>query len=68
MRSQHIRALTGVRFFAALWVVVYHSTRHNFPFLYAHHHDAVVAVSPLVIAGVRGRRPVLHPLRASCSR
>ena len=54
MRSQHIRALTGVRFFAALWVVVYHSTRHNFPFLYSHHHDAVVAVSPLVIAGVRG--------------
>ncbi len=54
MRSQHIRALTGVRFFAALWVVVYHSTRHNFGFLYAHHHDAVVAVSPLVIAGVRG--------------
>ncbi len=54
MRSQHIRALTGVRFFAALWVVVYHSTRHNFPFLYEHHHDPVVAVSPVVIAGVRG--------------
>ncbi len=54
MRSQHIRALTGVRFFAALWVVVYHSTRHNFAFLYSHHHDAAVAVSPVVIAGVRG--------------
>ena len=34
MRSQHIRALTGLRFFAALWVVLYHSTRHNFPYLY----------------------------------
>lgn len=54
MRSQHIRALTGVRFFAALWVVLYHSTRHNFAFLYAHHHDVAVALSPLVIAGVRG--------------
>jgi peptidoglycan/LPS O-acetylase OafA/YrhL len=54
MRSQHIRALTGLRFFAALWVVLYHSTRHNFPFLYEHHHDAAVAVSPVVIAGTRG--------------
>jgi peptidoglycan/LPS O-acetylase OafA/YrhL len=54
MRSQHIRALTGVRFFAALWVVIYHSTRHNFPYLIEHQHDATVAVLPVVIAGVRG--------------
>jgi len=54
MRSQHIRALTGVRFFAAIWVVAYHSTRHNFPFLIEHHHDAVLAVLPVMIAGVRG--------------
>ena len=54
MRSQHIRALTGVRFFAALWVVLYHSFRHNFDFLYDRHHDLAVSISPLLIAGVRG--------------
>ena len=31
MRTEQIKALTGVRFFAALWVVVYHSTRANTP-------------------------------------
>ena len=54
MRSQHIRALTGVRFFAALWVVVYHCTRHNRAILVEHHADAHEIFSPLTSAGVRG--------------
>lgn len=54
MRAEHIRALTGVRFFAALWVVLYHSTRHNFDLLVRHHYDALHAVYPLTAAGVRG--------------
>lgn len=54
MRSQHIRALTGVRFFAALWVVLYHSTRHNFELLAEHHFATLHAVYPLTAAGVRG--------------
>ena len=54
MRSQHIRALTGVRFFAALWVVVYHSTRHNQALLVEHHTQAHYLVYPFTSAGVRG--------------
>lgn len=29
MRTEHIRALTGLRFFAALWVVCFHSFNHG---------------------------------------
>ena len=54
MRSQHIRALTGVRFFAALWVVVYHSTRHNGILLANHHPEIRELVWPVTSAGVRG--------------
>jgi peptidoglycan/LPS O-acetylase OafA/YrhL len=54
MRSQHIRALTGVRFFAALWVVLYHCTRHNRAVLVEDHGDLHAVFSPLTSAGVRG--------------
>jgi peptidoglycan/LPS O-acetylase OafA/YrhL len=54
MRGQHIRALTGIRFFAALWVVLYHVSRHNFDLLAEHHHGLFHAVFPVVIAGTRG--------------
>jgi peptidoglycan/LPS O-acetylase OafA/YrhL len=54
VRSEHIRALTGVRFFAALWVVVYHSTRYNQDLLVAHYPNALHLVRPLTTAGVRG--------------
>lgn len=54
MRTGHIRALTGVRFFAALWVVVYHSTRHNAELLQTHYPNALHLVSPLTGAGYRG--------------
>lgn len=54
MRTSHIRALTGVRFFAALWVVVYHSTRHNLELLEAHHPWVHDVVWPLAAQGVRG--------------
>jgi hypothetical protein len=53
MRSQHIRALTGVRFFAALWVVVYHCTRHNAILLANHHPDIRAITYPITSAGVR---------------
>ena len=54
MRSQHIRALTGVRFFAALWVVLYHTTRHNQAVLLEHHPDVLYLVYPFTGAGTRG--------------
>lgn len=54
MRSEHIRALTGVRFFAALWVVVYHSTRHNQETLVANYPNLHHLVHPLTGAGSRG--------------
>ena len=54
MRSQHIRALTGVRFFAALWVVIYHTTRHNQGVLLEHHPDLLRLVYPFTGAGTRG--------------
>lgn len=54
MRSQHIRALTGVRFFAALWVVVYHCTRHNGILFTNHHREIHDLVYPITSAGVRG--------------
>ena len=54
MRSQHIRALTGVRFFAALWVVIYHIARHNQALLVEHHTEAHYLVYPVTSAGVRG--------------
>jgi peptidoglycan/LPS O-acetylase OafA/YrhL len=54
MRSQHIRALTGVRFFAALWVVLYHVTRHNRLVLAETHENVHRALAPLTSAGVRG--------------
>jgi len=54
MRSQHIRALTGVRFFAALWVVVYHCTRHNGLLLANNHPELRALAYPITSAGVRG--------------
>ena len=54
MRSQHIRALTGVRFFAALWVVVYHCTRHNAILLANNHPEIRELTYPITSAGVRG--------------
>ena len=54
MRSQHIRALTGVRFFAALWVVVYHCTRHNGLLLADIHPEVRELTYPITSAGVRG--------------
>ena len=54
MRSQHIRALTGVRFFAALWVVIYHTTRHNQPVLSVHHPNFNELIYPFTGAGTRG--------------
>ena len=54
MRSQHIRALTGVRFFAALWVVVYHCTRHNAILLANNHPEIRELTHPITSAGVRG--------------
>lgn len=54
MRSAHIRALTGVRFFAALWVVVYHSTRYHLDLLETHHPQLLELVRPLAMQGVRG--------------
>ena len=54
MRSQHIRALTGVRFFAALWVVVYHCTRHNGLLLANNHPELRELTYPITSAGVRG--------------
>ena len=54
MRSQHIRALTGVRFFAALWVVIYHTTRHNQGVLWEHHPDVLRLIYPFTGAGTRG--------------
>ena len=62
MRSQHIRALTGVRFFAALWVVVYHSTRHNFRSSTSTTTTLSSRCLPVVIGGSARSRPVLHPL------
>lgn len=54
MRSQHIRALTGVRFFAALWVVVYHNMRYNTDLIHSYYPNAQYLVSPVTGAGVRG--------------
>ena len=55
MRSQHIRALTGVRFFAALWVVVYHCTRHNGGSCWRTTTADIRAITyPITSAGVRG--------------
>ncbi len=54
MRPQHLRALTGLRFFAALWVVLYHSTRHHFDLLVEHHYGVLHVVFPLAAAGTRG--------------
>jgi peptidoglycan/LPS O-acetylase OafA/YrhL len=54
MRPDHIRALTGIRFFAALWVVAYHSTRHNAEILAAHNPRLLDVVEPLTRQGLRG--------------
>ncbi len=54
MRTGHIRALTGVRFFAALWVVIYHSTRPHAELLRTHYPTARDRVSPLASGGYRG--------------
>ena len=64
MRTQHIRALTGVRFFAALWVVLYHSTRHNVGVLSENHPDFLRAIGSGTVTAVstpihRGRRQQL---------
>jgi peptidoglycan/LPS O-acetylase OafA/YrhL len=54
VRTEHLRALTGVRFFAALWVVVYHSVRHNSGLLHANYPNALHVVAPVAGAGARG--------------
>jgi len=54
VRGQHIRALTGIRFFAALWVVVYHVMRHNQELIHSYYPNAQCLVSPVTSAGVRG--------------
>jgi peptidoglycan/LPS O-acetylase OafA/YrhL len=54
VRTHHIRALTGIRFFAALWVVVYHVVRHYSGDLAAAHPRAYDVVAPVAWSGVRG--------------
>lgn len=54
MRTSHIRALTGVRFFAALWVVLYHVARHNRDLLQERVPNAFEVVAPLTSSGLRG--------------
>ncbi len=54
MRGQHIRALTGIRFFAALWVVVYHCMRYNKELIHAYYPNAQHLVQPVTGAGTRG--------------
>ncbi len=54
MQTHHLRALTGIRFFAALWVVLYHSVRHNSEVFSQGHPQLYHAVAPLAWAGVRG--------------
>ncbi len=54
MRTEQIKALTGVRFFAALWVVVYHSTRANTDYLKDEHREVFRALKPIVGFGTAG--------------
>lgn len=54
MRTDHIKALTGIRFFAALWVVLYHSTRHNMEILERHHPELLGLAKPFIAQGSRG--------------
>ncbi len=54
MRTEHIKALTGIRFFAALWVVLYHSTRHNSGVLDRNFPNAIDLVRPVIGMGLRG--------------
>lgn len=55
MRTDHIRALTGLRFFAAVWVVLFHSTNHGREVFYWHFpnsFDPVLAVTRYGLLGV----------------
>lgn len=54
MRTAHLPALTGLRFFAALWVVLYHSTRYNLDVLAEHHPALLELVQPVALQGFRG--------------
>ena len=54
MRTEQIRALTGIRFFAALWVVLYHSTRANTDYLKDEHREVFWALKPLLGFGTAG--------------
>jgi len=55
MRTDHIRALTGIRFFAALWVVCYHVNKYHRTFIENHFSGWLYdAVRPLVGNGLRG--------------
>ena len=54
MRTEQIKALTGIRFFAALWVVLYHSAHANKPFLKAEHPAVWDVLHPLVGFGTQG--------------
>ena len=54
MRTSHIRALTGVRFFAAIWVVGYHISRHNADLLERHFPNLDDLTRPLLSQGTMG--------------
>lgn len=54
MQTHHVRALTGVRFFAAAWVVLYHSTRHHRDLLETHFPHLDRLTQPVLSQGIRG--------------
>lgn len=54
MQAGHVRALTGLRIIAALWVVLYHMTRANRETLKFQFPNSWDYWQPVVSTGVRG--------------
>ncbi|UYM05935.1 acyltransferase family protein [Solicola gregarius] len=54
MRVAQVRPLTGLRFFAALWVALYHLTRANRDLMMHQFPDSWSLWQPVAMTGVRG--------------
>lgn len=54
MRAQHVRALTGVRFFAALYVILYHHLLRYPNVLHDNYPHAMRVARPILVNGMTG--------------
>jgi peptidoglycan/LPS O-acetylase OafA/YrhL len=54
MRAQHVRALTGARFFAALYVILYHHLLRYPNVLHDNYPNAMSVVRPILVNGMTG--------------